>query len=201
MNKVLLLDIDGVLLKPEDVFSRIYAKQHRLDSSKFPDFFKGDFQQALVGKVDLRTLITKHNNIWHWNKDVDELLKIWFETETIPNSNLLKYIDGLRNDNLVICIATNQEKLRGEYLEKTVFLGRFDEYYISANMGVLKPQPEFFEYIIQDLRSKHGNIHASDILYFDDTKEHVESAKRLGINSHLYKSDELLIQELKFFQS
>lgn len=134
MNKVLLLDIDGVLLKPEDVFSRIYAKQHRLDSSKFPDFFKGDFQQALVGKVDLRTLITKHNNIWHWNKDVDELLKIWFETETIPNSNLLKYIDGLRNDNLVICIATNQEKLRGEYLEKTVFLGRFDEYYISADM-------------------------------------------------------------------
>lgn len=68
MNKVLLLDIDGVLLKPEDVFSRIYAKQCELDYSKFPGFFKGDFQQALVGKADLRTLITKHNDIWHWIK-------------------------------------------------------------------------------------------------------------------------------------
>lgn len=135
------------------------------------------------------------------DKVVDELLKVWFETETVPNNNLLKYIDDLTKEDLVICIATNQEKLRGEYLEQTVFPDRFDEYYISANMGVLKPQPEFFEHIIQDLSSKYGNIHASNILYFDDSKEHVESAKRLGINSHLYKSDDLLIQELDFIQS
>lgn len=198
MKKVLLLDIDGVLLQPEDVFSRIYAKQHGLDTSKFPGFFKGDFQQALVGRADLRVLITKHNDIWHWNKSVDELLKIWFETETVLNNNLLKYIDGLNKKNLIICVATNQEKLRGEYLEQTVFPGRFDEFYISANMGVLKPHTEFFEYIIHDLSRKYGNIHASDIIYFDDSGEHVESANQIGINAHLYKSDESLIQELKF---
>lgn len=197
MMKVLLLDIDGVLLQPGDLFSRFYAKQHGLDPSSFDEFFQGDFRQALKGDADLKAIITKRKDIWKWDKDIDDLIKVWFETETILNKKILSYIDNFNREDFLICVASNQEKLRGEYLREVVFPGRFDEYYISAEMGVLKPRSEFFQYIMYHLTAKYGYINASEIIYFDDSKENVESAKKLGINAHLYISDEKLIEELE----
>lgn len=59
----------------------------------------------------------------------------------------------------------------------------FDRLFFSYEIGLMKPFPEIFEYVIKKLNCK-----PSDILFFDDSRINVEAAKRLGINAFVVTS-------------
>lgn len=63
------------------------------------------------------------------------------------------------------------------------FESLFDTVFCSAEMGVKKPQKEYYEYIIDTL-----NVDAHDIIYYDDALENIESASSLGVKAIHYKS-------------
>ena len=44
-----------------------------------------------------------------------------------------------------------------------------------------KPNPEFFNFILQE-----NNLIASETLFIDDTQQHIEAAKSLGIHTFLF---------------
>ncbi len=52
-------------------------------------------------------------------------------------------------------------------------------------MGLLKPDPQFFHHILSQL----GEV-PSDCVFIDDTQEHVESARGVGITSLLFTSND-----------
>lgn len=59
----------------------------------------------------------------------------------------------------------------------------FDGIFCSAEMGMKKPEIAYYETIIDSL-----GIDPSDIIYYDDALENIESAKSLGIRAVHYKS-------------
>lgn len=50
--------------------------------------------------------------------------------------------------------------------------------FFSYEIGLMKPFPEIFIYVIETLKAK-----PEDILFFDDSKLNVNAAAKLGINS------------------
>lgn len=56
---------------------------------------------------------------------------------------------------------------------------------VSGFVKVVKPGKEIYELLL----SSHGLI-ADECLFFDDRKENVEAAKKLGINGHVFTSYE-----------
>ena len=58
----------------------------------------------------------------------------------------------------------------------------FDSVFCSAEIGYKKPDRVFFTYILE-----HLDADPSDVWYFDDTIENIESARHVGINSILYR--------------
>ena len=60
----------------------------------------------------------------------------------------------------------------------------FDKIYSSNIIGFKKPDTEYYRYILDDL-----NENPSNIIFYDDRQENIESAKLLGINSYLYHTD------------
>ena len=55
----------------------------------------------------------------------------------------------------------------------------FEKVYYSHRLGLRKPNPEIFKYVLKD-----SNLEPEESLYVDDTLEHVESAKALGIRAY-----------------
>jgi HAD superfamily hydrolase (TIGR01509 family) len=57
----------------------------------------------------------------------------------------------------------------------------FDNIYSSSEVGYLKSEPEFYQYIINDL-----GLDPEEILFIDDRQRNIDLAQSLGlVNSYL----------------
>ena len=70
-----------------------------------------------------------------------------------------------------------------KYLQKdygTVDLsGYFEKTYLSYKVKMRKPDSEIFKLVLEE-----NNLKASETLFIDDTKEHIEGAHKLGIQTY-----------------
>lgn len=186
--KAVLFDADGVLTLPEEVFSIVYAKAQNVDPEPFEQFFRSEWKSIVIGKKDLKESIMNNPELWHWDGDVDDLLKYWFETEDVRNGELIELIQEIKFRGIPCYLATEQEKYRGEYMKNIMFKDLFDEYFVTAELGVSKTEPEFFRIIIGELKCRQPGIQPDEIMFFDDSRSKVETACSTGINGHLYTS-------------
>ena len=146
-------------------------------------FFSWLFQQCIVGKVDLREVIAPFLPDWWWKWSTDEYLEAWFDFENKPDHELIEKIQGLRKKWVKCYVATNQEKYRLDYIRNEMNFGDlFDGIFCSAEMGMKKPDPKYYESIIDTLW-----VQPSDIMYYDDAEENIEVAKNVGIQAIYYK--------------
>lgn len=195
--KIVLFDADGVLTLPEEAFSVVYARSHGLDSRPFEQFFRNDWKPIVTGKADLKEAIAANPGLWQWHGDVDDLLKYWFETEDVRNEELIKLIHELKSQGIRCYLATEQEKYRGNYMRDVMFKGLFDGYYITAELGVSKTEPEFFRAIIDDLKRQYPEIEPEDITFFDDSQSKVDTACSVGVDGRLYTNIEQVRSTLR----
>ncbi len=185
MIKVIIFDADGVLIPHTRKFSVLLSEDFGIPLEKTAEFFKGPFQDCLVGKADLRDTVSRYLASWGWNKGVDEFLDIWFQAQHDMDVELVTYVQELRKKGVLCALATDNEKYRFQYiLDKTGFAHSFDKTYSSAHLGSKKSNQEFFERLVKDL----GNIPKEEILFWDDSRGNVEVAKKFGINAELYVS-------------
>jgi glucose-1-phosphatase len=54
----------------------------------------------------------------------------------------------------------------------------FDKVYMSHRVGLRKPMPEIFERVLED-----NGLKASETLFIEDSPQHIETAKKLGIQT------------------
>jgi putative hydrolase of the HAD superfamily len=184
--KILLMDADGVIIRPPRPFSQLHADQRSFEAREIEPFFEGDFRLATVGKADVKELINKHRDLWHWDGTPDELLRRWFEAEHHIDHELLNVLQQIRAAGVPVYLATDQEKYRAAYLRDVMFPGKFDGAFISCEIGYEKTEPEFFIAVLEQLRAKYPAITPADIAFFDDSPAKVESARTLGIAAQFY---------------
>lgn len=85
-------------------------------------------------------------------------------------------------------------------VEKTRPWGRYDQFdYVafSAESGLTKADPEFFMQTLQ-----HFNHNPSDALFVDDTESHIQTARKLGIDTlladkNVYPTSDNLVDTIK----
>lgn len=189
MTKCILFDADGVLTLPEDVFSVVYARSHGLDTEPFENFFKNEWQPIVTGTKDLKDSIAANPKLWQWNGSTDELLEYWFKTEDVRNEELLEAISKIASKGIPCYLTTDQEKYRAEYMKNVMFKDIFNGYFVSAELGVTKTDPKFFELVLEKLSIEHPDIKPADVIFFDDSQSKVDTAKALGIDARLFKDN------------
>ena len=185
--KCLLFDADGVVINSE-MFSVQYLKQHDVSYDDMLPFFKGEFQNCIIGKADLIELVKPWLPKWKWTGTVDEFLQFWFKAEHNIDERMINTIKKLRKKGIKCYLATNQEKYRTQYMKDYMgFEELFDHVFSSADIGHKKPEKEFYEFILNEIKNEH-KIYPHEILFFDDSKGHVDSAKKLDIDAHFYEN-------------
>jgi len=185
--RAIFFDADGVLIRAPKLFSAVYEERVGMEKGHLQPFFVGDFQAALAGKADLKELIVKNRDLWQWAKNPQILLDDWFVTENCPDRALLTLVKQRRAAGRMVCMATSQEAYRARYLREVMFPGLFDKYFISSELGCTKNDPHFFELALQQLKLKLPDLRPEEIVYFDDSQDHLDSAAQLGIVTCLYR--------------
>lgn len=186
-TKCILFDADGVVIHSE-MFSVQYAKKYNVPYEDILPFFKKEFPDCIIGKADLIKIVKPWLPKWKWKGSVHDFLQFWFEAEHNIDKNIVSVINKLRKRGIKCYLATNQEKYRTQYmLENMGFKDLFDNVFSSSHIGYKKPDTKFFESILNKLKKEY-NINPHEIMFFDDSIEHIDEANKLGIKAYQYQN-------------
>lgn len=108
-----------------------------------------------------------------------------------PDDTVVTFLKDLRTEGkLKVYAMSNIGKEDFADLECKLDWSLFDGVYTSGQVGMRKPEPEFFRYVINDIKAA-----AERVIFVDDKKENVRIADSLGINGIVF--DQSTIFELK----
>lgn len=108
----------------------------------------------------------------------------------------LKQIKQSNKFNLFLLSNTND--LHIEWVKEHVsfykdFKSCFDEFYLSFEVNLRKPETDIFQFVLEQ-----NNLKAEETLFIDDTKEHIQSAKKVNLHTwHLQVGKEDVVDLFK----
>ncbi len=121
----------------------------------------------------------------------DELLELW-NSILEPNEAINPIVRQLKGRyRLAIGSNTDDPHFKRSYEIQPATL-EFDDVLVSYELGVCKPDPEFFKRGLAKL-----GVEPEECLFIDDLEANVEAARSLGITGIRFESAEQLEQRLK----
>jgi len=127
---------------------------------------------------------------WKIEAKVEDILKILQEGYDLngKKKEIMKLLDA-HNIKKVICTNNFPERIR-VLNERFDFLQEFDYVVLSYEYKTVKPK-------LLDVVSKVSGFNNSDITYFDDSKDNIEYARTLGMNTILIEEPSRVLKYLK----
>lgn len=89
-------------------------------------------------------------------------------------------------------ILSNISRMQAEIVKKNGYYDWFDQVFLSYAIGLEKPNPEVYDFLLKALQ-----LQPEEILFIDDKKENVQAAIDVGIDSILFSSLNQLREELE----
>jgi putative hydrolase of the HAD superfamily len=195
--KVIICDADGMIIRAE-MFSTRLAWEYNVAIEKILPFFEQEFLLCITGKADVKVELKKYLKKWKVKKNVDELLREWFEFENQVDRDLVDLVKKLRKKGLICVLATNQEKYRNRYLkDKMKFEEIFDLIFSSVEIGFKKPDWEFYDHIYERLQKVFPQLNKAEVLFFDDKEKNIVAAKNYGFRAEVYSEIDVFRKQLK----
>ena len=181
--------------------------------------FKMDsiYQKLNISKNDFSEICKKNNNdIWHkletgiisvnqfWNEynsriqsiekakpAETDLFRLFFH----PSKNLqtIELIKSLKKNNRVVCGTNTIQSHWENHMERGDY-AFFNQTYASNKIGCAKPDPHFFELILEAEATE-----AQNAFFTDDKEENVAAAASLGIHAELFTTAAELTEKWKLF--
>lgn len=189
MRETILFDLGGVFLNIN--YQLTIEAFEKLGMTDFTTHFtqanqKDLFDDVETGKISPMVFInglldhlpagTSANQVVHaWNA----MLLDWpmHRLEKVQELRKNHTVLLLSNTNLIHLDCANR-KLKE--ITDQPFDHFFDKVYLSHEIGYRKPNADCFEFVLNDANKK-----AEEVVFFDDSAQHIEGAKKLGIEAHL----------------
>jgi putative hydrolase of the HAD superfamily len=194
MIKAIIFDFGRVISaqKPPSLFRR-YEKDLGLPSGTLnPIMFRSHvWQDALLGRKTAK-------EFWHaigpeiglnTRAEIDAFRRRYHGDEAI-NKGVLDLIRRLHG-SYKLAVLSNSPPGLVQWLAEWGILELFDVVFCSGDEGVMKPDPRAFQMILERVGAK-----PEEAVFIDDTTEHVEGARRLGLHGIPFTTAEALKEEL-----
>jgi HAD superfamily hydrolase (TIGR01509 family) len=118
-----------------------------------------------------------------------------YYTEAISIDPEMKDYVGKLSKKYKTVTVTNDNAIAFPDISKKLGTGKlFAKEYISSDVGAQKPEPAFYERVLNDLKANPDQV-----VYVDDKKENADAARKLGIPSIHFTSKQDLEGQLARF--
>jgi putative hydrolase of the HAD superfamily len=181
MIKNIVFDIGNVLVKwaPHEVVERFFPEAEHHDQLT-KDLFKSQSWLDLnMGKLSEGELIKIYNKTHNIDiSKLEELMKD-IKASLTPLEGSFKLLDRLYKAGIPLYSITDNVHEIVAYLKSTYdFWPKFKGVAMSADIGILKPNAEIYEYLL-----KNYNLKPEECIFFDDVLKNVEGAKAVGMQA------------------
>jgi len=194
MIKAIIFDFGRVISaqKPSSLF-RSYEDELGLEPGTINSimFDSETWQKALVGRKTVEEFWYDIGPELGLNsyEEIDAFRNRYRDDETI-NTDVLKLIQKLHG-HYRLAVLSNAPPGLSQWLAEWRILDFFDLVFCSGDEGIAKPDPKAFELTLERL-----GVKPNDAVFIDDTREHVEAARKLGLQGILFTTAEELEKEL-----
>ena len=194
MIKAIIFDFGRVISaqKPPSLF-RSYEDELGLEPGTINSimFDSEAWQDALVGRKTVE-------EFWHeigpelGLNSVDEVdaFRHRYRADEEINQGVLDLIHRLHG-NYKLAVLSNSPPGLAQWLAEWNVLHPFDVVFCSGDEGIAKPDTKAFELTLERL-----GVKPDEAVFVDDTREHVEAARKLGLQGILFTTAEKLEEEL-----
>ena len=172
MIKVVAIDFVGVLVKEKHI--QLEETEEKLER-KFGDNINDTDYLEEAKKLTNENVIDITHNIF------DKLYN------PIDKEIFSKLKESIKNVSFLI--ATNHVSYIKDYIKKT--FNNVDDIIISAEIGKIKPNRDFYEYILNKY-----HIKPEELLFLDDNINNINGASVLGINTIKVNKDTNIYKEI-----
>lgn len=195
MIKIVIFDFGGVLGSDannwEINFKEILDRTN-LSVEEIDQIWKRHWPEMSVGKEGLNDLLDDISVSSKNKIDVGVLRKIYYENVSL-DEHILKLALRLKQQGMRLVIVANESREGMDNKTKRFSLEKvFDNIYCSAVVGLTKPNPAMFSYVMRDLCAK-----PEQVVFIDNRQGNVDAANKLGIKSILFKNVNQLEDDLK----
>lgn len=151
-----------------------------------------NFRKLLDGKINSNEFWVRFS-LRYGKKVKEELFGKFFNPGTIQETKDI--IKQLKSNSRVVC-GTNTIDSHYYYLLNQGNYDIFDVVYASNLIGISKPDPDFYRYIL-----KKEGIKPENTIFVDDSEENILSAQKIGINSIIFTDFESLKEQIETFNN
>jgi epoxide hydrolase-like predicted phosphatase len=192
--KAVVFDMGGVIFRTEDRSPRqALAARFGMSYTEMSDlvFSSPSGVKAALGLITARE---------HWsqvcktlNLGVDHIGELWsgFFAGDRLDLELIKYILELHRSYKTALLSNAWDDLRSIIENEWQIAAAFDEMVISAEVGLIKPDPRIYQLAISRL-----GVKPQEAVFIDDTTENVSSALRFGLHGLRFTNFEQLKADL-----
>jgi putative hydrolase of the HAD superfamily len=184
---VVVWDFDGVINRNYDehgfLWYRNLEQDHQISISDLQgELFGDNWKRILCGEIPIHGVLTRCLTRLGYNGSIQSFLEYWMERDFSIDPQILDLMQRIASTGKVQVIATNNEPAKSNLIWDGHGLKNFCSHmFSSGELGILKPDEEFFIAIEQGLGSLPHRI-----LLIDDTPNNVDAAKQRGWKSLQY---------------
>lgn len=182
MLKVIAFDLVGVLVNEKDI--DLEEQEDKLERKFGFNLNDEDYltfaEQTL--KINNKEAIDITKNI------INKLYKV-------RDADIFTKLKNKYN-NIKIIIATNHLSYVEEFINKYFDITYLDDVIISANINKIKPNANFYNFILEKF-----NIKSKELLFLDDNVENIDGANKLNIRTIKVEKNMNLYEEVCKFIS
>jgi len=191
MINTIIFDMGGVLLRTEDQEPR--AKLARRLGMTYEELEQRVYssRDAMTGKIDAET--HKRSVLRSLGLPEDGMSDFGdeFWGGDRMDAELLDFIRGLRSDYTTVLLSNAWDDLRALLVKYWKIADAFDHIFISAEMGLAKPDPMIYRAVEEELQKD-----PVEMIFVDDFIENVEAAREAGWQAVHFQSREGALAEL-----
>jgi putative hydrolase of the HAD superfamily len=186
MKKLYIFDMGGVVSQNTNVTAEVSAYLE-FDGAKMLDYARDDFKELTKGRISVQEF-TRRFSLKSGRTIEDELLSKFFDPKL--DRDVVAIIERLKNGARVVVGSNTITPHYDIHLQKGDYQF-FDAVYASHLMGLAKPDPAFFTYILD-----REGFSPEETAFVDDLPANVEAARGLGICSFVFTDAAKLKKDL-----
>jgi epoxide hydrolase-like predicted phosphatase len=192
--RAVFFDLGGVVVRTEYQAPREYLAE-RLNTT-YEDLSRIVFESDSSRRASIGGITTDA----HWEAVTRRLgrpaseakiIRKEFFAGDVLDMGLVGFIRSLRPRYKTGLISNAWPDMRDYLIEKRV-VDAFDALVISAEVGIMKPEPEIYQIALDKL-----GLLANEAAFVDDTPPNVDAAKALGMHGILFKEPMRALRDLK----
>ena len=198
MDKIscVLFDLGGVIVNWHNSwFIQEVSEEFQIDPKELSKEFERNLADISTGRI-------VEKEFWHKiGKELESIKLMNFEASLLDkifrkhvslNNLMIELSRNLTQKGITVGILSNTEHVTYSVVEDLLSLDHFKHKFLSYKIGHLKPEPEIYRHVIENIP-----FQKEELFFIDNLKSNVESARLEGIDSVQYSNFNELLSECK----